>query len=212
MNEGSDQLVCSEIRGRKVVYYLTTEDDLRNVKSNSLLGDAFSGFAALTAGGIISALLTRATGIQLAQETANLLDVLLYVFIVLTVIFACFAVYFHRESLKTIKGIRGSGAVTHLSTPDQPVDAEVSPTREAVVPSESRLKIIKAEYWTEKARLDVTAELRQSIVNDRLEVTASNDIKNDPDVGTKKRLTIEYSHGGVSVTRQFEEGEKVALP
>ena len=45
MTDSSDKLIKSEIKGRKVTYYLTTEEDLQNVKSNSLLGDIFSVLA-----------------------------------------------------------------------------------------------------------------------------------------------------------------------
>ncbi len=212
MNEDSETLVHYEIRGRKVVYYLATEDDLRNVKSNSLLGDACSGFAALVAGGVISTLLTRATGIQLAQQTANILDTLLYFFVLLTVVFVGFSVYFHRQSFMTIKRILTSGVVTSISGPDQKKLADVLTNEDQVTPTDSGLEIIKAEYWTDKARFDVAPELRQAIVNNRLEITASNAIKGDPDKGTKKRLTIEYRFAGVEVTKEFREGEMVSIP
>jgi hypothetical protein len=39
MTDSSDKLIKSEIKSRKVTHYLTTEEDLQNVKRNSLLGD-----------------------------------------------------------------------------------------------------------------------------------------------------------------------------
>ena len=81
MTDKPENLIETEIKGRKVTYYLTTAEDLHNVKSNSLLGDVFSVLASLSAGGIISFILTRATGIRLGQETTNLLNILLYVFV-----------------------------------------------------------------------------------------------------------------------------------
>jgi hypothetical protein len=45
-----------------------------------------------------------------------------------------------------------------------------------------------------------------------LEIIASNDIKGDPDVGTTKRLTVEYRFDGNTVTKEFIEGEKIEIP
>ena len=95
MTDSSGKLIKHEIKTRKVIYYLTTEEDLRNVRSNSLLGDIFGGLASLTIGGIISVVLARATGIQLGRETTDVLGVLLHVFTVVTVVFAAFSSYFH---------------------------------------------------------------------------------------------------------------------
>jgi glycerol-3-phosphate cytidylyltransferase-like family protein len=212
MTDNSEKLIKSEIKGRKVTYYLTTEDDLHNVKSNSLLGDIFSVLASLTAGGIISVILTRATGIQLGQETTNVLGILLYVFICGLVIFALFTAYFHYQSFTTIKKIKGSGAVKSLRSADQEEAIETAKTEKEITPKESRLEIIKAEYWTQKAKLDVTEELRKKIVDNKLETIASNDIKGDPDKKTVKKLTIEYKFDGITITKEFREGQKVVIP
>ncbi|MBU4268904.1 MAG: hypothetical protein KJ808_08690 [Acidobacteria bacterium] len=212
MSDNSDKLITTEIKRRKVTYYLTSEEDLHNVKNNSLLGDIFSILASVTAGGIISVILTRATGIQLGQQTTNVLDILLKVFICGSVIFACFAVYFHCQSFITIKKIKGSGAVKSLINADQEEVIEAKKTGKENIPKEPRLKIIKAEYWTQKVRLDVTEELRKLIVNYKLETIASNAIKSDPDINTVKKLTIEYKFDGITITKEFTEGDKVIIP
>ena len=51
MTNNPSNPVKSEIKGRNVIYYLTTEDDLHIVKNNSLLGDIFSVLASLAIGG-----------------------------------------------------------------------------------------------------------------------------------------------------------------
>jgi hypothetical protein len=81
-----------------------------------------------------------------------------------------------------------------------------------VASKESQLQILRAEYWTQNARLDVTEELRGRILDDKLKAIASNNIKGDPEFGQTKRLTIEYSFGGVTLTNEFREGDLVVLP
>lgn len=76
----------------------------------------------------------------------------------------------------------------------------------------SPLKILKAEYWTPKVRLEVTEELRKSVVSNRLEIIASNEIKGDPDPGTVKKLTIQYRFDSDTMTKEFTEGERVVIP
>jgi hypothetical protein len=212
MTDNSDRLIKSEIKGRNVTYYLTTEDDLHNVKNNSLLGDIFSVLTSLAVGGIISVILTRATGIQLQQETMNVLDILMKVFVVAAVISAVFTAYFYYQSLMSIKKIKGSGAVKSLTSANQREDSKTEKVENKMVTKQSRLDIVKAEYWTEKNRLDVTEELRRMIIDNKLEAIASNNIKGDPDKGTQKRLTIEYEFNGIAVTKEFKERDKVLIP
>ncbi|MFC1975963.1 hypothetical protein ACFLXQ_06160 [Chloroflexota bacterium] len=212
MNDNSDKLIKTIIKKREVIYYLTTEEDLQNVKSNSLLGDISVLLASLAAGGIISVILTRATGIQLGQEIINVLDILLYVFVILTIIFACFTAYFYYRSFITITRIKGSGAVKSLKSVAQEETAEPTKTEKEITQRVPGLKIIKAEYWTQKERLDVTNELREMIVDNKLKTIISNNIKGDPDPGTKKRLSIEYEFNNITVTKEYTEGDKVVIP
>ena len=76
----------------------------------------------------------------------------------------------------------------------------------------SQLEILKAEYWTDNARMDVTGELRDRIRDDSLKAVASNDIKGDPEFGQAKRLTVEYKFGGVAMTNEFREGDVIVIP
>jgi len=212
MTDSSEKLIKSEIKGRKVTYFLTTEEDLQNVKSNSLLGDVFSMLASLTAGGIISVILTRANGIQLAPQTTDVLGVMLHVFIWATVIFVFFGVFFHSRSFIAIRKIKGSGTVKSMKSGNQEEIFETETVNKKMVPKESQLEIIKAEYWTTNERMDVTEELRKKIIGNKLEVIASNAINGDPDVGRVKKLTIEYRFDGITVTKEFKEGERMVIP
>lgn len=92
----------------------------------------------------------------------------------------------------------------------------------------SQFEILKAEYWTENARMDVTGELATKLRNDALNAaatnapnatatnalrtSASNDLKGDPDLGHTKTLTVVYQVGGVTMTNEFREGQPVILP
>jgi hypothetical protein len=213
MTDNSDKLIKFEIKGRQVTYYLTTEEDLNNVKSNSILRDIFTVLMSLNIGGIITVILTKATGIQLVQETINILDILRNVFIFGMVIFALFTAYFYYNSFMIINRIKSSGAVKSLKGGDG--QEEIKLATEPVITgtrNESILEVIKAEYWTENVRLDVTEELRKKIVENKLETIASNDIKYDPDIGTVKRLSITYKFNGITITKEFIEGDKVLIP
>jgi hypothetical protein len=76
----------------------------------------------------------------------------------------------------------------------------------------SQLEVIKAEYWTDHTRMDVTEELQDRIRGDKLKAMASNNIKGDPEFGQVKHLTIQYRFGGVTRTNEFREGDVVVLP
>lgn len=88
--------------------------------------------------------------------------------------------------------------------------AEATETR--ITGGESILEIIKAEYWTPKARFDITEELKRKIADNKLEIIASNDIKGDPDPGTVKKLSIEYKFNGITLIKEFTEGDNVVIP
>ena len=208
----TEKLITTVIKGRQVTYYLTTEEDLNNVKSNSLLGDIFAVLTSLAIGGIISILLTKAIDIELQKQTLNILDILLYVFIAGVVIFGVFLGYFYYRTFRTLEKIKESGAVKSFKGFDQENTDLNSETQKATKLKDNKLEIIKATYGTPKAESDVTEELRQRIVDNKLETVASNDIKNDPDFGTVKNLSIEYKFGGIIVAKEFTEGNRVVIP
>src|ERR1035441_1766649 len=85
-------------------------------------------------------------------------------------------------------------------------------TGNGIASKASQLQILKAEYWTDNARLDVTGELRDRIRGDSLKAIASNNIKGDPEFGQTKRLTVEYRFGGVTMTNEFREGDTIVIP
>ncbi len=210
MND-TDKLVKTEIKGRQVTYYLTTEEDLNNIKSNGVLGDIFAVLTSLAIGGIISVLLTKATGVELQAETLKVLNILLLGSIVLTIIFGIFTGYFYFKSFETIKKIKESGVVESLKSVDESKTgrSELSDKKEI---NKKQLEILAATYFTDKKSLDVTEELRRSVIDNKIDLFASNDLKHDPDPGSPKKLNIKYNFNGVTVTKQFKEGHNVVIP
>lgn len=84
--------------------------------------------------------------------------------------------------------------------------------RRAAKGNVSQLEVVKAEYWTANANMDVTDEMQDRIRGDSLKAMANNNIKGDPEFGQVKHLTIEYRFGGVPMTNEFREGDVVVLP
>ena len=208
-----NELIKSEIKGRLITYYLTTKEDLINVKSSNLLGDIFAIFTSLSIGGLISVIITKATGIQLEQETLKVLDILLYVFVSIAIIFGFFTGFFYVKSYKVIDTIKESGEVKSLNNLNKDENSK-NKTKGEIVPKKKTaiLELIKATYWTPDKKLDVSKELRSLIKNNKLEVVASNKIKGDPEYGIVKKLTIEYIYDGIKITKEYEEGDKVIIP
>lgn len=126
-----------------------------------------------------------------------------------------------REDTRQVRAVQPTGPVTQ--------SAGQAATMSPAAPADgSQFEILKAEYWTENARMDVTGELAAKLRNDALNATANNslnttatnaprtsannDLKGDPDLGHTKTLTVVYQVGGVTMTNEFREGQPVILP
>ena len=121
----------------------------------------------------------------------------------------------HRQQAKELDALREDTLQARAARqgsfkPHPPGQAATTDNGTASQPSQ--LEILKAEYWTDNARMDVTGELKDRIRGDSLKAVASNDIKGDPEFGQTKRLTVEYKFGGVTMTNEFREGDVIALP
>jgi hypothetical protein len=193
-----EDLIKSQIKGREIIYYLTSEDDLNNLRQKGTLADLFILLFSLAAGGIISLIITKTLSVSLTSDVIKVIEVLAIVFIVIAIIFLCLSVYFYCSSYKTISKIMGSGEIKSFSSPNtkKPIGFE----------------IIEAKYWTPKVHKDITQKLIGMIKNNKLEVIASNEIDGDPDVGTRKKLTIKYRHNGMDLIKEYNEKEKIELP
>ena len=194
----TEDLIKSQIKGREVIYYLTTEDDLNNLKQKGILADLSTLFFSIAVGGIIQITIAKSISESLTPEVNKILNVLNIVFIIVAIIFLVFAIYFYYSSYKTISKIKGSGELKSFSTPD--------------TKKQTGFEIIEAKYWTSRIHKDITQKLKRMIKNNRLEVIASNEIDGDPDVGTRKKLTIKYRHNGMDLIKEYTEKEKIELP
>jgi hypothetical protein len=119
-----------------------------------------------------------------------------------------------REDTRQVRAAQPAGPVTQSAGQA----ATMSPG--ATTAEGAQFEILKAEYWTENARMDVTGELAAKLRSDALnatatnafKATANNDLKGDPDLGHTKTLTVVYQVGGVTMTNEFREGQPVILP
>lgn len=110
-----------------------------------------------------------------------------------------------REDTRQVRAARETGLKTQNA-------GQAAKSNSGLTSSGSQLEVLKAEYWTDNARMDVAAELRERIRGDGLKAVASNNIKGDPEFGQVKHLTIEYSLAGVTLTNEFREGDLVTIP
>jgi len=85
-------------------------------------------------------------------------------------------------------------------------------TEEVIPTTVPTFKIIKAIYGVQDHNKDVTAELVSSMVDNKLDIMATNAIAGDPAPGTPKFLEIEYENDSVRYTRKFNESSQVVLP
>jgi hypothetical protein len=74
------------------------------------------------------------------------------------------------------------------------------------------LEISNATYGTTNKKIDVTQTLRQMIHDNKLTVTASNEIAGDPEWGVVKDLVINYKIGNTVKKITINEGINVTLP
>lgn len=79
--------------------------------------------------------------------------------------------------------------------------------------SDTKFRIIKAEYGGPNNMINVTFQYTKHVINDRLDAVVSNEIaENDPDKGVLKSLEIEYMHEGKTYKRKFKEKSRIQLP
>ena len=89
-----DELIKSQIKGREVTYYLTTEDDLNNLKQKGIFADIFTLLFSIAIGGIISIIIAKSVSVNLDKDLINVLKVLNIFFVVASIIFFLFAIFF----------------------------------------------------------------------------------------------------------------------
>jgi hypothetical protein len=74
------------------------------------------------------------------------------------------------------------------------------------------LVVLQARYGKDGRSKDITDPLNAAIVDNRLEMTLSNDIAGDPAPGTPKIGNIKYRYKGRIYEKEYVETEVVKLP
>ena len=78
------------------------------------------------------------------------------------------------------------------------------------------LEIVKAEYGvfslSQSRIIDVTKKLKHLVSNNRLHVTAGNDLEGDPAYGIRKSMLVEFEYGGEGQSVKVMEGDVLDLP
>lgn len=207
----SNELLKTVIQKRQVTYYLTTENDLETIKDNNILSQIFCLFTSVTAGGIVSWLISGLTNINISEETKQTKS-LLIIFTILTVLFLMLTIYFLCKSSRAINKIMKSGSVTSFNINSEECERAEAGIMAAAVEQEGELIITNARYMTKNHSIDVTEELNEMIHNNILETMASNDIKGDPDCGIVKIMELEYKYKGMKFRKLYNEGEIIRLP
>lgn len=120
-----------------------------------------------------------------------------------------------RQESKAIEAVREDARQTRLAREartDKSGGSAGQTQNSKTESSGSQLEILRAIYWTDNSRVDVTDELRDRVRGDSLKAIASNNLKGDPEQGQVKNLTVVYRYEGVTFTNQFREGALVVLP
>jgi hypothetical protein len=211
MNETAESLVRVQVKGRLVTYYLVTESDLEAVRSNSVLGDLSTALLGISAGGVVSAIVARTLGVNITEQAASSLQVLLIGSSVFTFVFLGSVWYFLSKARTAVQRIKDAGPSAVVGSSDLQLKTEPA-TVGAVSPTRGGLEILSATYWTAQHRLDVTTQLREKVANNRLDTAASNAIAGDPHEGVLKTLTILYSVDGLIARKDVLEGDAVTIP
>ena len=142
-----------------------------------------------------------------SEKTFIVYTVIIVVGYAITIILITLWLRNRNDFSKTIKKIRD-----RIGECDQENDGTTQHSVSDPIEEKNKFSIIKAEYKTANHSADVTNILNDLIRDNELSTTASNDIFTDPDKGTEKKLHIEYSHNGKSVSAEFNEKDTVKLP
>ena len=117
----------------------------------------------------------------------------------------------HQQTTE-IEALEASRAGTTGSDPNSQVSRQSVAASGGTNPKSSRLQILAAYYWAPDRAIDVTKQLQEKIVGDKLEVIARNDLRGDPEYGQPKTLTVLYSFDGVTMTNEVREGGLMMIP
>lgn len=75
-----------------------------------------------------------------------------------------------------------------------------------------RLELMEAFYGSPNKTIEVTKQLEEKIIDNKLNFIVSNEIAGDPDPGIVKKLRIIWQYSGEVLEKEFDEGQIVNLP
>ncbi len=81
------------------------------------------------------------------------------------------------------------------------------------IPANADLRIDKAVYGDlpDGKKMDVTGKVKNMVKQGKFEIAATNELFGDPAPGVKKKLSVNYTVEGISVSRTAAEGETVRI-
>lgn len=75
-----------------------------------------------------------------------------------------------------------------------------------------RFRVIKGTYGSADKSYDITQELNNAVVDNKLKLVLSNNIAGDPHVGVVKTGRIKYEFDGRKYEKEYTEGDVIDLP
>ncbi len=78
--------------------------------------------------------------------------------------------------------------------------------------NKGKLEILKVTYGLGQTSIDITANLKKAVIDNKLKIVLSNNIAGDPVVGKVKRGVIEYKIGYRKMKKEYIEGDIIDIP
>ena len=201
-------LIKTEIKGRDIVFYLTSKNDLDAIKSKNIFADIFLVLFSLAVGGLLSIFLAKELSDNLSSDIIRRLNTIAILLAIVSIAFLAFYIVFTVQGFKAINGIISSGKVTSINIETDKTDT----AKPSTILSAGQLKIIEALYYTDKGSFDPTQKLQSLIKDNVLETFANNDLVGDPHPGVPKKLRLKYSFDNVVYIKEYNEGDPIHLP
>lgn len=104
----SSGLIRTEITPRREVYYLVTEDNLKDISGKSVLADLFAILASVLWGGFVSVVITMANAAVLQAGLAQPLQTYKTVFLVAALVCTALAIIFFYIKYRAIADVKRS--------------------------------------------------------------------------------------------------------
>ena len=202
-------LINTEIKGRDIVFYLTSKNDLEAIKQKNVFADIFLVLFSLAVSGLLSIFFTKELSDNLSIDVIKRLNIIAIILAIVSVAFLVFYIIFTVQGFKSINNIISSGRVTSINIgATQSSEISKSPTGT----NAAQLKIIEASYYTDKGSYDPTEKLQSLIKNNVLKTFANNELVGDPHPGVPKKLRLKYSFDNVVYVKEYNEGDPIHLP